>query len=312
VSGPSSRGVPYASAAAFRAALRSRLAAAVKASGGHGLDELQRQFAYDRLLARAFAGPDSQLWVLKGAGALLARLPQARHSRDLDLAFLVLDHKRVDDDLDEAVRSLREAADRDLGDHFRFEVVRVSPLQEAAKGRRLHLVAYLGARYAAFHVDVVVGTAMTGAPEPAPPLTSVDIPGLVRPTYRLFPLADHIADKLCAISEVHDQGGLARPSTRIKDLVDLALIASTQCPQARALRHAVVGGCAHRRSPVPERFAVPDVAVWRAGYPAKAREATGVVPNYAEAVELVAALLDPVLAGIATGVWDPRSASWSG
>lgn len=153
---------------------------------------------------------------------------------------------------------------------------------------------------------------MTGTPEPAPPLTSVDIPGLVRPTYRLFPLADHIADKLCAIVEVHDQGGVARPSTRSKDLVDLALIASTQRPQASLLRRAIIGGCAHRRLPVPERFVVPDVEVWRAGYPAKAREATGVVPNYTEAVELVAALLDPVLAGIGAGVWDPKSASWSG
>jgi hypothetical protein len=304
--------LPYASAAAFRAALRARLSAAAKAYGGHGLDELQRQFAYDRLLARAFTGPDSQRWVLKGAGALLARLPQARHSRDLDLAFLVPDSERVDDDLDEALESLQEAVDRDLGDHFRFEVLRVSPLQEAAKGRRLHLVAYLGTRYAAFHVDVVVGTTMTGAPELAQPLTSVDIPGLVRPTYRLFPLADHIADKLCAIIEIHDQGGAPRPSTRIKDLVDLALIASTQRPQARTLRHAVIGGCAHRRMRVPERFAVPDVEVWRAGYPAKAREAAGVVPDFAEAVKLVAALLDPILAGTAAGVWNPKSASWSG
>lgn len=136
MSGLSSPGVPYASAAAFRAALRARLSAAVKASGAHGLDELQRQFAYDRLLARAFTGPDSQRWVLKGAGALLARLPQARHSRDLDLAFLVVGNEWVDDDPDEAVGSLRDAAECDLGGHFRFEVVRVSPLQEAAKGRR--------------------------------------------------------------------------------------------------------------------------------------------------------------------------------
>lgn len=312
MSGASSPSVPYANAAAFRAALRARLSAAAKAHAGHGLDELQRQFAYDRLLARAFTGPDSQRWVLKGAGAMLARLPQARHSRDLDLAFLALDNERVDDDLSEAVESFQEAVDRDLGDHFRFEAVGVSPLQETAKGRRLSLVAYLGTRYAAFHVDVVVGTAMTGVPELAQPLTSVDIPGLVRPAYRLFPLADHIADKLCAIIEIHDQGGVPRPSTRIKDLVDLALVASTQCPQARTLRRAIVDGCAHRRMRVPERFAVPDVEVWRAGYPAKAREAAGVVPDFAEAVELVAALLDPVLTETAAGVWNPKAASWSG
>src|SRR5664280_1097851 len=77
---------PYVTAAAFRAALRDRLSVLVRA-GGHGLDELQRQFAYDRLLARAFMGPDADRWVLKGAGALLVRLPEARHSRDIDLAF---------------------------------------------------------------------------------------------------------------------------------------------------------------------------------------------------------------------------------
>jgi Nucleotidyl transferase AbiEii toxin, Type IV TA system len=78
---------PYASAAAFRSALRDRLAALAKQQGTHGLDELQRQFAYDRLLARVFDGPDADRWILKGAGALLARLPDARHSRDLDLAY---------------------------------------------------------------------------------------------------------------------------------------------------------------------------------------------------------------------------------
>lgn len=202
---------PYATAAAFRAALRDRLSGLARA-GGHGLDELQRQFAYDRLLARAFMGPDAEQWVLKGAGALLVRLPEARHSRDIDLAFTPASVQsetpagsQDDDAVEEAVRSLVDAAGRELGDHFRFEITRTSRLQEAAKGRRLHMVAYLGARYAAFHVDVVVGTAMTGVPQTASPLVALTIPGLIRPEYRLFPLADHVADKLCAIVEVHDR-----------------------------------------------------------------------------------------------------------
>jgi hypothetical protein len=139
----------------------------------------------------------------------------------------------------------------------------------------------------------------------------VDIQGLVRPPYRLFPLADHIADKLCAITEVHDHAGVARPSTRVKDLVNLALIASTQRPQAGALRRAIVGGCAHRGLALPKRFAVPDVEIWRTGYPAKAREAAGVIPDFSDAVTLVGALLDPILQGTAAGTWDPDSASWS-
>ena len=78
---------PYGSAAAFRTALRDRFAAIGKADTRYLLDELQRQFAYDRALARLFTAPDAGSWVLKGAGALLARLGQARHSKDIDVYF---------------------------------------------------------------------------------------------------------------------------------------------------------------------------------------------------------------------------------
>ena len=306
---------PYVTAAAFRAALRDRLSVLVRA-GGHGLDELQRQFAYDRLLARAFMGPDADRWVLKGAGALLVRLPEARHSRDIDLAFApspvqgVLASPQDDDAVEDAVMSLVDAAGRDLGDHFRFEITRTSRLREAAKGRRLHVVTYLGARYAAFHVDVVVGTAMTGVPQTASPLVALTIPGLVRPGYRLFQLADHVADKLCAIVEVHDRASGLQASTRVKDLVDLALIAATQQLAADASILAVRVGASHRGLRLPAQFAVPDLAVWRRGYPAKAREAPGVVPDFDAAVRLVASFLDPVLDGTARGDWIPTAARW--
>jgi hypothetical protein len=56
------------------------------------------------------------------------------------------------------------AADRDVGDHFRFELSRTTPLRETAKGRRVHLSTYLGSLYATFHVDVVVDTSLIGEP----------------------------------------------------------------------------------------------------------------------------------------------------
>jgi hypothetical protein len=78
---------PYQTAQAFRRALRDRFAAIAKVDPRFSLDALQRQFAYDRLLARAFTGPDASRWVLKGAGALLARLEVARHSQDIDMLY---------------------------------------------------------------------------------------------------------------------------------------------------------------------------------------------------------------------------------
>ena len=48
------------------------------------VDQLLRQFAYARLLARLFVlAPDN--WVLKGATGLVVRLPNARRSLDVDL-----------------------------------------------------------------------------------------------------------------------------------------------------------------------------------------------------------------------------------
>ncbi|MCA1681716.1 MAG: hypothetical protein LC700_00855, partial [Actinobacteria bacterium] len=40
---------------------------------------------------------------------------------------------------DAAVAALARVADRDVGDHFRFELTKTTPLQETAKGWRVHL-----------------------------------------------------------------------------------------------------------------------------------------------------------------------------
>lgn len=122
-------GFPYATAAAFRTALKDRFAEIARSGSGYTVDELQRQFAYDRALARIFTSPDADRWVLKGAGALLARLDHARHSKDIDVFFA-----EQGADAATAVDALRSALDRELGDFFGFDVTKVVPLQEEAKG----------------------------------------------------------------------------------------------------------------------------------------------------------------------------------
>lgn len=93
--------------------------------------ELQRQLAYDRILSRCFSAEDADRWMLKGAGALLARLPVARHSKDIDLYYA----ERAAAP-DATVAALARVADRDVGDHSQFELTKTTPLQETAKGRR--------------------------------------------------------------------------------------------------------------------------------------------------------------------------------
>jgi Nucleotidyl transferase AbiEii toxin, Type IV TA system len=298
---------PYASAAAFRTALRDRFAVIAKSETRYSLDELQRQFAYDRALARLFTAPDAASWVLKGAGALLARLEHARHSKDIDVYFAERSAAVSD-----AILALRRNLSRDLGDFFGFEVTRIVPLQEEAKGSRVHVRASLGAKtFAVFHIDVVVGTVMSGEPDEVAPLTPLHMAGLVRPAYRAFPLPDHVADKFAAILGSHIRGDTVTGSSRIKDLVDIALIATTQQISGPALRAAVLAGTAHRDLSLPDAFAVPDEAVWRRAYLRSAADAPGPTPTFDEAVSLACALLNPVLKGPVIGNWDPAAASWT-
>ena len=77
----------YATAAAFRTALKVKFTEIIKHDPRFSVAELQRQFVYDRILSRCFSADDADRWILKGAGALLARLPVARHSKDLDLYY---------------------------------------------------------------------------------------------------------------------------------------------------------------------------------------------------------------------------------
>lgn len=182
--------LPYASPAALRAALTAKIKAAVRADPSHGFAELARQIGYDRLLARLDWGGESEkdMWVLKGATALLARLrTAARHSLDIDL------YRKDTTDVADAERALRQAAARDLGDFFTFDFGRAAPLVDAAKGVRIPVVARLGPPWSRFHVDVVVGLSMTGQPDTVAPLTAIEILGLNRVPYRAYPIADHIA-----------------------------------------------------------------------------------------------------------------------
>jgi hypothetical protein len=55
----------------------------------YSAQERLRFFAFSRFLARIFA-EQSDDWALKGAGALLARIPVARASNDLDLVDIAL------------------------------------------------------------------------------------------------------------------------------------------------------------------------------------------------------------------------------
>lgn len=297
----------YSDPTALRQAVTDRLRKLARHRLGAQLSDLERQFAYDRLLARVFsAEPDA--WVLKGATALLARLEgSARHTLDVDLYHRA---KR----LDEAEDALRAVVAADMGDYFRFTL---EPGRRIAEGRatlRVPITAFLGAtEFARFHVDLVSGVVMTGEPDDVPPLVSLDLPGIMSVHYRAYPIADHIADKVCALLELHPRVG--RPdqaSTRYRDLADLAVIAHTQSVDVAALRTALSSESSRRGIELPATFSAPDARGWLTGYARVAKDVPGLAEHDLEtATVTVKRFVDPVLRGSALGSWRPDRQRWT-
>ena len=290
----------YASPAAFRRALTDKLAA-VAQTGKWSLDQLQRQIAYDRLLERLYAVDEG--WVVKGATALLARDLGVRASIDIDVFRAAA--------LEVAERELREAAALDLGDWFVFEADAAQQVGDGAAGLRVPIRALIGPTdWARFHVDLLGNeVTMTGTPEQMPALARVAMPDVEQRGYRVYPLVDHIADKIAA---TFDRYGKSRsPSTRYKDLVDLVAIASAASVEAPAQIVALRSEAKRRSIELPTTFMIPDRQAWRRGYGAEAtRSLLDVAATLEEALELMARFADPLLDGSARGVWVPSVETW--
>lgn len=286
----------YGSPGAFRRALTDRLHSIAKESRWT-VPQLQRQFAYDRLLERLYLLDDG--WIVKGAAALLARDLGMRATVDIDLYRAGV--------VQVAEVELREAAGRDIGDWFRFEIGARRPVDA---GVRLPTIAYIGAtQWASFHIDLVGSDLrMTGEPEPVPPLARVLIPDVEQHGYRAYPLVDHVADKVVATFQRY---GDQHPSTRYKDLVDLVSITTGASIAAEPQGAALASEAQRRGVSLPSRFDVPDRRLWEPGYAAEAARALlPIAQTLEDALAIIRPCLDPLLDASAAGRWDPQARRW--
>jgi Nucleotidyl transferase AbiEii toxin, Type IV TA system len=144
------------------------------------------------------------------------------------------------------------------------------------------------------------------------PLVPVELPGLTRTTYRAYPIPDHIADKVCGVLELHPRvDGPPGPSTRYRDLVDLATFAHTMEVEADALVVALASEVGRRGLELPDRLPSLTGSGWPAGYARVARDAPGLAErDLRAAMSTVGRFIDPVLSGDASGRWDSRTLRW--
>lgn len=295
----------YVSAAAFRRAVADRLRTEA-ARRQRPVNELRREFLYQRFLARVFADPDAP-WVLKGGVGLLARLADARHSRDIDLY-----HPGLQIEIATAVQDLTAAAGVAIGDHLRFVVEASRPIQ-GVDAAAVRIAAYTGATvFDRFTVDLSIHLRPLTGIDRIKPAHVLDLPGLPDlPQLRLYPITDQLADKICAMYGRYGESG--SPSSRYRDLVDIILILRQEAVDAADLGRAIRLETTRRGLDLPAVLDLPSPA-WNTGYRAIARDSK--LPNElhdpAAAMAVLTACLQPLMEDgpDRARTWDPTAGRW--
>ena len=133
--------------------------------------------------------------------------------------------------------------------------------------------------------------------------------GIEPMTVPIQPLEQHVAEKVHAYTRRYGASG--RHSTRVKDLVDLTLIASTTALFADRLRLALEETFSTRDTHSVPSLLPPPPSDWETPY-RKLAEELDLDPDVTAGHGLVARFLGPVLAGTLTAQrqWDPQAACW--
>jgi len=292
----------YPSPEAFKQALEQRLRASTQS--GAELPRKRQLLVFHRFLARVVAVLGNAA-TLKGGLVLELRLERARTTKDVDL--------RMQGPPDDILAKLQQAARRDVGDFMTFEIrpdedhpeIQNDGMQYA--GLRFRTECKLAGKLYGqrFGVDVGFGDPMLGEPEVVVSEDLLAFAGIAPPTLRIYPIETHIAEKLHAYTMPRP-----RPSSRVKDLPDIALLATVQSIHAKRLRDALAQTFTYRKThALPAALPAP-LSAWATPYLAMAREDRLVWPTLDGVTTAAQAFLDPVLAGRLDATWEPETWTW--
>lgn len=204
--------------------------------------------------------------------------------------------------------SLRNAGKIDLGDWFQFEIENneVQPHQGFG-GLRFPIRAFLDGRtFESFHIDVGVGDPVIESAEELviPPLIAfAEFP----PTRILcYPITQQIAEKVHAFTRQHDSG----ESSRVKDFVDILLLATLSDIDAEKLRHAIDATFSTRKThSIPKSIPNPPFE-WSKPFQKIAREVSLSYRSIDDATEAFKQFFEPILSDMEIHQWDPSHWLW--
>ena len=292
----------YKSAAAVEMAVKSAASASSLDTG-----RAVSSFYFHRLLCRVFAG-NNKKFVLKGGQAMLARTIDARATRDIDLLAL-------QDSLENALTELVRLAESDLDDFVVFEFAgskHIKAEDEYRSGLSVKFTPRIGVkRMQQISIDLVVDKVPLEEVEVIEPVDRIQIEGLSTCNYLLYPVENALADKFCALIEIHD----GRVSTRVKDLVDIAVYAVTCTVDGDKFQNCLSREVAVRGMEMPDKFSVPrEWGLFQGRQFEKLSANTGLPAGLKvidAATELAGNLIDPVISASVSGLqWLPEDLKW--
>jgi hypothetical protein len=292
----------YATAAAFKQAVETRL----RSSSSSGVDFARRRqlLVFDRFLARITREFGDSV-MLKGGLVIELRVARARTTKDVDLRLVGTPTALLE--------RLQRAAGIELGDLMVFKVVPDAEHPEitnegmAYEGQRYRVsCALAGKPYGQpFGLDIAFADPIFGEPDIVVAGDVLGFAGIKPPSFRLFPIETHIAEKLHAYTIPRK-----RPNTRVKDLPDIALLAGVRELDPKRIRAALEQTFSARRThPLATSLPEPPPA-WNAPYARMVAEDELHWADLATLVRAVEAFLNPVLDGSASGSWAPSNWRW--
>jgi hypothetical protein len=305
----------YKTPEAFRTALEQKQK---QRAGARGIlfTRLAEVDLYYRFLDRVIQELGDGAVVVKGGVALEMRLQRARTTLDIDL--------RASGAPADIYERIRVAGLRELDDFLTFRVdEKRAGNQEIEgegviyEGRRFDVQAMLANKpyHRRFGLDVAFGDPMVGPPDKVTAPDGFSFVGIAPPVIPIYPIGTHLAEKLHAYSLPRREG---RVNSRLKDLVDIALVAVEPAlrPSPMMIGAATVRRALQMTFDARNTHKLPSTVplspdAWRDRYPRERDVNRLPWASIGDVHAEVARFLDPVLAGTASGAWDPAGRTWS-
>lgn len=289
----------YKTGSAFRQALEHHIRE-IYLDQNIPLTRLRKFIAFDRFLSRLFKlNPNN--WIIKGGLNLEIRLGQfARTTKDIDLLSLERPNNIFD--------LLLTSSKINLNDFFEFLVHRpIRNTFDLTTGTRYSVNSYLDGRlFEQFHVDIGVNDKLIEPPELLKMHSYLSFAEIDNTVFPCYSINQQIAEKLHAMTRTYISG----ESSRVKDFVDILILASAYDLDFKKLKNAIVITFKNRNThPLPTCINGLKTSFQKT-YSNLAAQVGLRIEGIEEANTVLSNLILPILLNKSLKKWDPRKYTW--